>query len=217
MATVQLPPQGSFRLDDVDWLTYRRLLRAFDNRHVRLTYDRGSLEFMTLSPLHEHFSSLLGQFVEVLTEELQMPRRSAGSTTLKRKKRLRGLEPDRSYYLANEPLVRGKETLDLRRDPPPDLGIEIDVTHSSLNRMAIYAALKVPEVWRFDGQALVSYHLQANGTYVANDRSLHFSFLSLKDVNLFLQRRTQMDETSLVRSFRAWVREQIAKGWPAST
>ena len=36
--------------------------------------------------------------------------------------------------------------LDLRVDLPSDLAIEMDVTHSSLDRMSIYAALGVPEV-----------------------------------------------------------------------
>ena len=44
--------------------------------------------------------------------------------------------------------VRGLKRIDLRRDPPPDLVIEVDVTHSSVPRMPIYAALGVPEVWR---------------------------------------------------------------------
>jgi hypothetical protein len=35
----------------------------------------------------------------------------------------------------------------------------------------------------------------------------------MSEVEAFLMRRTQLDETRLVRSFRQWVREQIAKGW----
>ena len=74
--------------------------------------------------------------------------------TFKRRKRRRGLEPDECYWIQSEPMVRGKDKIDLRRDPPPDLVIEVDWTHSSLDRLAIFAALLVPEVWRFDGQIL---------------------------------------------------------------
>ena len=77
--------------------------------------------------------------------------------------------------------------------------------------MGIYAALRVPEVWRFDGESLRAYRLNKRGNYVEVVRSQHFQFLSLAKVAEFLRRRTEMDETSLVRSFRRWVRGQIAK------
>jgi hypothetical protein len=32
-------------------------------------------------------------------------------------------------------------------------------------------------------------------------------------VATFLGRRTEMSETHLVRAFRAWVRDQMARGW----
>jgi hypothetical protein len=67
MATVQLPTTGSVVLDNVDWSTYSRLLRVFADRPaVRLTYDRGLLEIMTLSPQHERRKHLLPAFIEKL-------------------------------------------------------------------------------------------------------------------------------------------------------
>lgn len=166
---------------------------------------------MTLSHGHERCSSLLGRFVEVTTEELNMPMQSGGSTTFGREELERGLEPDRCYYLENEPLVRDKDEIDLETDPPPDLAIEVDVSRSSLDRMGIYAAIRVPEVWRFDGETLRVFRLNKRGKYAEAARSQHFPFLPLSEVAQFLQRRTEMDETSLVRSFRRWVRGQIAK------
>ncbi|HEV3262928.1 MAG TPA: Uma2 family endonuclease [Gemmataceae bacterium] len=213
MATVQIPKEQRFLLRNIDWGRYRSFAQTLGEAHVRLTYDRGSLEFMTLSHAHERWSNLLGQFIEVLTEELDMPRQSGGSTTLDRPDLEQGLEPDQCYYLGNEPLVRGKDELDLAVDPPPDLAVEVDVSRSSLNRMAIYAALRVPEVWRFDATALHVYHLTAGQGYIEADHSLHFPFLPLAEVEAFLRRRNQMDETSLVKSFRLWVRDQIARGW----
>ena len=41
--------------------------------------------------------------------------------------------------------------IDLSRDPPPDLVIEIDISNSSLNKFPVYAHMGVPEVWRSDG------------------------------------------------------------------
>src|SRR5690349_2115457 len=57
-------------IDGVSWRTYGRLLRAFDDRHVRLTYDRGDLEIKTLSTGHERYKHLLGLLISVLVEEL---------------------------------------------------------------------------------------------------------------------------------------------------
>lgn len=212
MATViDVPREQRFVLRNVSWSEYQSFAETLGERHLRLTFDRGSLEFMTLSLGHERYSSLLGQFVEVLTDELDMPRQSGGSTTFGRADVERGLEPDRCYYLENEPLVRDKDEIDLAIDPPPDLAIEVDVSRSSLNRMGIYAALRVPEVWRFDGETLRAYRLNKRGSYVEVTRSEHFPFLSLAKVAEFLRRRTEMDETRLVRAFRRWVREQITK------
>lgn len=222
MATATLPPQQPTPVADgqrlllrgVDWATYRKISEALTGRHVRLSYDRGNLEFMTISTIHAVLSRLLFQLVVVLTEELGMPRRSCGDMTCDRDDLERGLEPDECFYLINEPLIRNKEQIDLATDPPPDLGIEVDIARSSRNRLSIYAALRVPEVWRFDGERLVIHQLQTEGRYIEVQRSCYFPFLSGADVVRFLQQRTQTDENALIRSFRAWVREQVAPGQP---
>jgi Uma2 family endonuclease len=200
-------------LDGVSWRTYGRLLRALDDRHVRLTYDRGDLQIMTLSPEHERFKHLLGLFVGVLVEELGWDMAGFGSMTFKSSKQRRGLEPDECYWIQSESLVRGKDTIDLRSDPPPDLACEIDVTHSSLDRLSIYAALGVPEVWRFNGRQLVAHLLGPEGRYQESGQSRAFPFLALGEVERFLETRSAHSETELVRQFRVWVRGRIATGW----
>ncbi|MBL8797120.1 MAG: Uma2 family endonuclease [Planctomycetia bacterium] len=202
-----------FLLRNIEWPQYLAFADLLDERHVRLTFDGKNLELMTISHGHERWGELLGRFIDVLTEELDRPMQSGGSTTLNREDIERGLEPDRCYYLEHEPLVRDKDEIDLTVDPPPDLAVEIEVSRSCLNRMAIYAALKVPELWRFDGSVLRIYHLGADGSYVEATASRHFPFLPIPEVQAFLLRRGQLDETKLVKSFRQWVREQIARGW----
>jgi Uma2 family endonuclease len=211
MSTVDAPREQRFLLRNIDWARYRSIADSFGESHVRLTYDRGNLELMTISLGHEWWSELLGQFIQVLTDELDMPRKSAGSTTLEREDLERALESDRCYYIENEPLVREKHDVDLSVDPPPDLAVEVDVSRSSLNRMRIYAALRVPEVWRFDGETLRVYRLGEDGQYVQAEQSPHFPFLPLAEVQAFLLRRNSMDETRLVKSFRAWVRELLTQ------
>jgi len=168
---------------------------------------------MTLSHKHERSGNLLARFVEALTEELDIAIQSAGSTTLSREDVDCGLEPDHCYYIENEPVVREKEEIDLATDPPPDLAIEIEVSRSALDRMGIYAAMQVPELWRYDGDKIRVYVLGNDGKYTLVERSPHFPFLPMQEVETFLKRRTEMDETKLVKLFRQWVREQVAKGW----
>jgi Uma2 family endonuclease len=211
MTTSTLAPLVDQRLvlSGSDWRTYTRLLRALE-RHpaVRLTYDRGVLEVMTLSHEHEGLSYILGRFVDVLTEELGLPIKGGRSTTFRRRKRRKGLEPDNCFWIANETRVRGKTRINLKTDPPPDLAIEVDVSHSSLDRLGIYAALGVPEVWRYDGQAL-TFHVLAGTAYTAASHSPTFPFLAPADVLRFLALRASRDENEVARAFRAWVRQQL--------
>ena len=122
-----------------------------DGRHVRLTYDRGELELMTVSHRHENHKHLLGVLLMVVAEELGIENHAAGSMTFKREDLDRGLEPDECYWIEHEPQMRSKEDYDQQNDPPPDLVLEVEVSCSVLDRLGIYAALKVPEVWRWDG------------------------------------------------------------------
>ena len=219
MATVtqQAAPQRLV-LTNVDWKTYSRLLRLFAGRRsIRLSYDRGVLEIM--SPLLEHESDarFLGWLVVALADELGLTIKVGGSTTFRRRRLRRGLEPDDSYWIAHEPQVRGKRQIDLRVDPPPDLAIESDVTHSSVNRMGIYAALGVPEVWRIDNQVLTFHVLGANQRYAVAANSLSFPTITPADLVPFLAMRgPQFAENDIVRQFRVWLRHRITSGGSAT-
>jgi Uma2 family endonuclease len=192
-------------LRNVSWATFEALLSENESCGIRFAYDRGDLEIMSLSYEHERFHTLLGRIVETLTEELGIPIASAAATTLKHQLKQRGVEADESYYIAHEADVRGKLDLDLQRDPPPDLAIEVDVSYSSLDKLGIYAALGVPELWRYEGRALHVYVLQDGGDYAERESSAAFPFLPLGEVKQFLDRAATMDETTWIRSFRAWV------------
>jgi Uma2 family endonuclease len=96
----------------------------------------------------------------VLTEELGLPVKSGGSVTLRRRLRKRGIEADECFWIANAKQMAGKRRLDLETDPPPDLAIEVQVTHSALDRLGIYATLGVPEVWWLRRNKLTFYLLE---------------------------------------------------------
>ncbi len=165
---------------------------------------------MTISPRHGRLSRLIAQLVAALADELGIPRAQFGDMTCDNEDALRGLEPDECFYLENESRVRGKEEIDLAVDPPPDLAIDIELSPATRDRMGIYAALRVPEVWRFDGHRLSVYQLATSGQYVESPTSRYFPKIVIASLIEFIERRTQTDELSLLTSFREWVRVSIA-------
>ena len=213
MTATLIPSQSSgILLKNISWKTYESLVNELaQQRGIRLTYDRGNLEIMTPSAPHEKSGELLGNFVEVLTDELNVEIRSLGSLTCRREDLARGLEPDQCYYIQNEDVVWDKEQIDLNQDPPPDLVVEIDVTSSSIDRLSLYASLGVPEVWRYDGNRLIIYQLEAQ-EYTERDVSPTFPFLSQVEMLRFLELRRTTKENALIRLFREWVRSQIQSG-----
>jgi Uma2 family endonuclease len=197
-------------LRDISWHTYQSLLKDFERQPaIRLTFDRGILEIRMPQTPHESYKKLFGRLVETLTEESDREIRSLGSMTCAREDLARGLEPDQCYYIQNERAVWDKEKIDLSIDPPPDLAIEIDITSSSLDRLQIYAALGVPEIWRYDGRSLLFYCLEGT-EYQLRERSSVFPSLTTADIDRFVQLKKTTPENALIRLFRGWVREQFA-------
>ncbi|CAO5030514.1 Uma2 family endonuclease [Microcystis aeruginosa] len=207
--TVIAPPAEIINLSGISWETYETLLEELNNRRLRLTYNRGTLEIMAPSPEHELSKEVLGRFVETIAEELAVQIYPLGSTTFKRPE-ISGAEPDKCFYIYNIDAVRGKKRLDLNEDPPPDLVLEIDVTSSSQNRLQVYADLGVREVWIYNGEFLAIQQLE-NGTYITSQSSQFFANLPILEIAIFLQQAGQKDYLELVKEFRNWVRSQTEK------
>ncbi len=167
-----LEKNQSIVLPNISWKAYQQIADAVqDETPAHFTYDRGKLEIMVLSLHHENLKKLLATLFERLCEELEIEISPAGSTTFQREDLERGFEPDECYYVENVGFMRGKTEVNLDFDPPPDLTIEIDIKHSSLNRMNIFAAIGVPEIWRYDDKNLTIYLLE-NGKYSVSESSL---------------------------------------------
>ena len=141
-------------LRSISWQTYEMLADNPDRAGRLMTYDQGLLEIMSPSMAHESDKSLLGRLVEMYSLVRGIDLASSASTTFKRPDLKQGFEADESYYIQNEKLVRGKREIDLAFDPPPDLVIEIEMTRSAINKLALLASIGVPEVWRYDGETL---------------------------------------------------------------
>lgn len=132
---------------------YQALLAMVDESHVSLAFDGKDAELMSPSRDHESLSRLIGRLIDTVTEELEIPCHGLRSTTWRKRPKEKGLEADDCFYLNNLPEILGKRReIDLTVDRPPDLAVEVEISRSVLDRMGIYAALGVPEVWRFDGR-----------------------------------------------------------------
>ncbi|WP_089939113.1 Uma2 family endonuclease [Candidatus Entotheonella palauensis] len=196
-------------LHGISWQTYTHLLAELgDQRASRLAYDGGVLEITMPSDRHETHKKLLERMIETLTEELELPVKSFGSTTLNREDLERGAEPDSCYYIQNVNRIVGRQ-IDLSMDPPPDLIIEVDISSPSGRRFDIYRQLGVPEIWRYSNGRVQLYRLE-DAAYVPCDPSPTFPLVTTEVINQFLQQADTQDDTAFVRSWRRWIRQQLA-------
>ncbi|HEY7427049.1 MAG TPA: Uma2 family endonuclease [Gemmataceae bacterium] len=217
MGAVQLPIEQRFVLFNIDWDTYVTISDKLGERNIRINYDGVNLEFMSTSLEHERAKKLLARLLETVTEEMDIDILGGGSMTCRRQDLERGFEPDECYWIAQEAQMRGREDIDLTRDPPPDLMLEIEISRSFVDRLAIAARLGVPEVWRWDSETLRIMVLGSDGQYTESQRSRALPFLPVAELVRFLRPDTIQSETKLLRSFRNWVREQMARGWGDAT
>lgn len=208
MVTVASPPQveGEERLvlPCVAWETYERLLADDEERRVpRLTYDRGVLEIMSPSLPHEEDALVIARLVDIVAASLDVPIRTLGSTTYRRQDLERGFEPDASFYVQNEARMRGRRQVDLSVDPPPDLVLEMEVSRSVLDKLALLASMGVPEVWRSDGKRVAILVLTA-GHYREATAGLALPWLTDDVLTRFLDESRRMPSPDWFRAVATW-------------
>jgi Uma2 family endonuclease len=197
-------------LNNISWQQFENLLIDLgEHRAARVAYDQGQLEIMTPLPEHEFFKETLSIAVQDIAELIDLNYESYSSTTWKRELQQAGLEPDNCFYFQNEAAIRGRFNIDLNQgDPPPDLALEINLTHKSLNRLPIYARLGVPELWCYDNGNLTIYQLQ-DREYLEAIQSRIFPNLAIPELPQIIESYRQEGRLALRRAIRAWARAQI--------
>ncbi|NJK76535.1 MAG: Uma2 family endonuclease [Microcoleus sp. SU_5_6] len=191
---------------NLNWQAYQQIVSAIgESRSARFTYDRGTLEITMPLEEHEFYRELIGLFIRILVVELKLKIKTMGSTRLDREDLTRGTEPDNAYYIQNQPRVAGK-TVNLAEDPPPDLVVEVDITHTDIDKPALYASLGVPEFWRFNGRIWRIYQLQ-DGEYREVEISPTFGQVPKTKLYEFLLQARE-DEVAAEQSLRQWIRQQ---------
>jgi Uma2 family endonuclease len=193
------------------WELYQLLAREIGDQPVRLAYDHDMVELMSPSPQHEDFKVLLERLVGALTDEAGVPCKGMGSTRWDRPEAWRGLEADATFYLTSAKIAEARQRpRDAADYPVPDLAVAVDLSPSRLDRPAIYAALGVPEVWRFDGAAVRIARLGETGQY----EELHESptlGIRADEIAHWLLEVTAEDDNDWTRQLRAWYRGRQAR------
>lgn len=209
-AIAHLPAGGTLILTDVPWKKYEQLLADLgDSSRVRITYDSGRLEAMSPSSKHESFARLISYLALMVAEETNVVFEDLGSTTFKQELLARGVEPDACFYIENAPAIIGRDQIDLQTDPPPDIVVEIDISHESSRKLAIYAGMGVPEVWRYDGKRAQFYRLKGH-VYREVEASLVFPVLTTDVLARFVEQGKSKGQTVVRRLFREWLRAQMS-------
>jgi len=205
---IDVPPGHRVLFHDIGWREFEAILTELgEKRATRIAYSENTLEIRMPLPEHEFSKEIIGDMVKILLDELNIDRECYGSATFKREDMLFGIEPDNCFYIQNQALVIGKERLDLKIDPPPDLVIEVDVT--SKTQLSAYEALKVPELWCYVKRRL-SIYLYRNGKYIESETSPTFSSISVIDgISRFAEMSRTTGTSPALRAFRQWVREHI--------
>jgi Uma2 family endonuclease len=200
------PAEQRVVLHDIPWELYEQILARHESSSApRFTYDRGELEIMSPRSVHERLNRCVQLFVSELAVELDIDIASLGSTTFKRKDIRRGFEPDSCFYREHAQRMRGQDDIDLGVDPPPELVVEIDISHSSVPKLPILAEIGVPEVWRFDGTAWHILHLEG-GAYVEGNASLMLPAVTADALTEQLALGSEMSERAWIRRVREWAR-----------
>lgn len=193
-------------LQGISWETYERLMKEHEDRSApRFTYDQGTLEIYMPTQKHEERSRFFELFVSAVAEEMDLDIRSLGSTTFRKEKVGKGVEPDGCFYLQNAEKIEGNEKVNLDVDPPPDLVIEIDVTSPSLARFPIYAAFGVPEIWLYADETVKIFGL-CGKKYVEAKESAVLPKVTSDVLTNFLSQSQTLKRSIWIKNVREWAR-----------
>ena len=192
----------------VSWSVYNALVEELgDDSHARLTYDGETLEIMSPGSKHELIANIISDMITTLSLEWSIDLTNFGSTTFKTEPR--GFEAEKSYYLDARRRIRDIENIDLTVDPPPDLVVEVDISSDSRQRLMTYAALRVPEVWRYNRGSFTVLTL-SDGNYTEASASRIASGLPAREIaqRIEIGYQTKGETTLAIRAkWQQWLRE----------
>ncbi len=177
-------------LHGVTWDQYEAVLAIRgEGAGVRMAYLEGELELMSPSRDHESIKKCIARLIEAYAEERGLRVDGLGSMTIRSRPKGRGVEPDECYE------VNGPKEF-------PDLAIEVVWTSGGIDKLDIFRAFGVREVWIWR-DARIEVHAVRGGDYERFVKSEVFADLDLVAVATLA---TSEDQTRAVREFRASLR-----------
>jgi Uma2 family endonuclease len=191
---------------NVTWDEYEELLEQVgETRHgLRISYNDGTLKVMSLSSEHEQYVIFINSLVIHLRLRFHLNIRFFGSATMRKKKKSKGNEPDACFYVQTAAALGNRINLDFTVDPPPDVVVEVDIHHDSTDNDPIYAALGVPEIWRYDGWKATILLLQGDG-YVEAETSNALPMITSAILTDYLTRMQEDGEFTAIIAFDEWL------------
>lgn len=214
LAAPKAPAQEqSLILPGIRWQQYVTIADALPERHgLKLVFVDGRLTFLTTSRKHDYLAERLGNLVQTVANGLGIVWEDSGQATYRREDVGAGVEPDRAFYFGEHAvLMRGPQNIDLATQPPPDLTIEVEVTHPADEAMKAYRLLGVPEVWRLDvGRwSLGFWALGDDGRYAPRPRSLALPPLEPNDVLDQLRLAEEIGASAWLARLGDWVQNTL--------
>jgi Uma2 family endonuclease len=201
----QLPPGTVMRMP-ASWAEYQSLSQQRgDSAIPRLKYRRGEILLMAPLPQHGRDASLIADVIKTLLDHTEQDYDAFTPITMELPEE-NGIEPDYCFYINNWEAVSGKQRIDWRLDPPPDLVLEIDVTsYSDVND---YLPYHVPEIWLFKKQELQIHCLEGQ-SYEVRSQSQYFSDINIQlIVERCLKIAYDRNTSAAIRDLRQLLRAQ---------
>jgi Uma2 family endonuclease len=200
-------------LVSIPWRQYEAVLQAFPEQPgLRITYIDGRLTLLSPTHRHDWHEKAMCHLVIAIANALGIEWEAAGHTTYRLEGLAAGVEGDDTFYFgANAERMRGVQEIDLTTQPPPDLAIEVEVTHPADSAVAAWGRIGVPEVWRLDvDRRTLTFGLRrADGTYPPSPRSAAFPELEPNDVLAQLQMALQIGSSRWFAQLDGWVRNVL--------
>jgi Uma2 family endonuclease len=176
-ARFRFQPERRLVIRDANWDDYLVLVESLHERTIlRVAFDGKDIEIMTKGRDRDRFSFLINQLILAVAHAQRVHIEPFGETTWRKPGVERGIEADQWYFfdaakreciakIMRDEKARGVRSNSLEGFPSPDLAVEIDISPPQVDRPGIYAALGVPELWRFDGEVAVIERLSPAGRY----------------------------------------------------
>jgi len=206
--TSRLPAGSDVFLRGQTFEDYEEIMESVGEASgLRISFDGRNVKIITLSTKHEKYVRLVERMIDNLSMRKRIKILSYGSSTIKSSRQERGSEPNCCFYVQSAELVADKETIDFSRDVPPDIVVEVDIHHSSMEKFEIFSKLRVPEFWLYDGERLRIHRFESEN-YVAVKKSLALPILSDDILTDFLNSLQTSDQFEILLKFEKWLDSQ---------